>query len=83
MDTSTSMLLTGLVVTGGQIAKGNGISIKIIVAVLFLAMVLSVMGDANSELSKKFGLLILVVAVFAYGPAIIKGTGLADKKKKK
>lgn len=82
MDTSTSTLLTGLIVLGGQVSNGKGIDLKIIIAVLFMAIMLSVMGEGNAKFAQKFGLLILVCAVFGYGPAILKSTGLSGSKKK-
>lgn len=79
MDTTTSALLTGLIVTGGQVANGKGISIKVVIAVLFLAMILSLMSNANDTLARKFGILILVGATFAYAPAIVDKLGLGKK----
>lgn len=81
MDTSTSTLLTGLVVTGGQVADGKGVSLHVIVAVLFVAIVLSLMGEANAKLAQQFAALILVAALFTYGPAILKGLGLSKAAK--
>lgn len=82
MDTTTSSLLTGVIVVSGQVANGKGVNMSVVIAVLFLAMVLSIMGDANSDLARKFGLLILIVALFANGPAILKGLNIGGSKKK-
>lgn len=82
MDTTTSTLLTGLVVVGGNVAKGKGVSVQIVIAVLFLAMMFSIMGDSNPPLAQHFALLILVVAVVANAPAILDGLNVGGKKKK-
>lgn len=79
MDTSTSTLMTGLIVTGGQVSQGKGVDLKVVLSVLFLAIMLSVIGDSNAKFAQRFGLLILVGAVFAYAPSIIKGVGLNSK----
>lgn len=83
MDTTTSTLLSGLIVIGGQVSEGKGVSLKIIIAVLFMAMMLSVMGEGNAKFAQKFGLLILVCAVFGYGPSILDKTGLTTSKAQK
>lgn len=77
MDTSTSALLTGVVVTAGKWSSGDGISVRTVLGAIFLAIILTVMNEANEKFARQFGVLILVGAVFRYAPKIIEKTGLA------
>lgn len=79
MDTSTSALLTGTIVTAGQWANGKGITARVVLGAMFLAIILTVLSNANEKLARQFGLLILVGAVFMYAPAITKSSKLAKK----
>lgn len=83
MDTSTSALLTSVLVVSGQWANGKGITTRVVLGGIFLAIVLSVMSNANEKLAKQFGLLILVGAVITYVPTILTKTGIGKPEAKK
>lgn len=83
MDTSTSALLTGVIVTAGQWSNGKGVTARVILGSCFLALVLSVLSEANEKLAKQFGLVILVTAVLHYGVSVTDSMGLTNTKKKK
>lgn len=76
MDTSTSALLTGVIVTAGQWSQGKGLTVRVILSAVFLAIMLTVLSQANEKLAKQFALLILVGAVITYTPSIIEKSGL-------
>jgi hypothetical protein len=81
MDPLNSVVLTGAVVTAGKWAKGDSLSINTVVGAGFLAIGLSVMNGSAPELAGKFATLVLVVALFMYGPALAWRAGLIDHKK--
>jgi hypothetical protein len=81
MEPLNSAVLTGAVVTGGMWAQGKGLTIRTVVGAGTLAIGLALMQDSAPQLASKFALLVLVVALFMYGPAIAWRAGLIDHKK--
>jgi hypothetical protein len=79
MNTTSSVVLTGVVVTTGQWSQGKSVTMRIVVGASALALALAIMSGSNEELAEKFGALILLLALFTYLPSIIKKTGLAKK----
>lgn len=78
MDTTSSVVLTGVIVTVGQWAKKDGkISIKLVVGILFLAITLAAIEAGNEKLARQFAALILVGAALTYVVPITKKLGLA------
>lgn len=75
MDTTTSAVATVVITATGQWAKGKPISVKLVVALMVLAISLSAMESANEELAKKFAVLILVAALMANVIPITKKLG--------
>jgi hypothetical protein len=82
MDTSSSVLLTAIIVTAGQWANGKGLTVRIALAAVFLALMLSVIGETQPKFSRQFALLILVSATLAYAPIIIQKSGLSKRSAK-
>lgn len=76
MNSTSSVVLTGVVVGAGRWANDKPITITVVVSVTFLAIILAVMSEADADFGSKMGLLVLVAAVFTYGPAIVKKAGL-------
>lgn len=76
MNTTSTVVLTGVVVTAGRWSQGKGLTMRIVVGGTFLAIALAAMAEANADLASKFGLLVLAVAVLTYGVDIAKKTGL-------
>lgn len=83
MDTSTSALLTGVIVVAGQWASGKGVTARVVVGACFLAIILTVLSEANEKLAKQFGILILVTATLTYGVSVTDKMGLTKKNGKK
>jgi hypothetical protein len=77
MNTTASVVLTGVVVTAGRWSKGQGITTKVVVGAGFLTVALAAMSQVNAGLAQQFGLLVLIGAVLVYGVDIAKKTGLA------
>jgi hypothetical protein len=77
IDTTTSAVATGVIVTVGQWAKEDkGPSIKVIVGMLFLAYFLTLLSAGNEKLGSQFAALILTGAIFVYAIPITKKLGL-------
>lgn len=75
MNTTTSTVLTAVIVTTGQWSQGKSLSIRIFVGMGMVAIFLAVIAEADAEMAQKFGALILIAAVFLYGPSITKKLG--------
>lgn len=81
IDTTNSAVLTGVVVTAGRWANNKPLEMRVVVGAAFLALGLAGLSAVNDELARNFGVLILVAALFAYGPAIIDKTGITKGAK--
>jgi hypothetical protein len=66
-----------IVVVAGRWAKGEDVSIKIVVGGTFLAVTLAVMSNANEQLASKFALAILVTVLLTYMVPIAKKAGFS------
>lgn len=77
MNTTTSAVASGVIVAFGTWAQEKPLTIKIAIGTGGVALILSLMSQANEELAQKFGMLILLAAAFAYLPAIVKKLGLS------
>lgn len=75
MDTTTSVVATGVVVTVGEWASEKRLGIKVFVGLAAVAIFLSVMQAGNDKLAQQFATLILVSAVLIYGVPIGKKLG--------
>jgi len=79
MDTTTSVVLTGVVVFAGQWAEKNkGPSIKIVVGGLVLAVMLSAISQSNEKIGQQFALLVLIGALLKYVIPISKKLGFTE-----
>jgi phosphatidylglycerophosphate synthase len=77
IDTTTSAVAIGVIVTTGQWAKtGEPPKIKVIVGMLFMAYFLALLSAGNQKLGSQFAALILVGAVLAYAIPITRKLGL-------
>lgn len=83
MDTTTAIVLTGIVVTTGQWAQTNkGPSIKIVVGAMVAGAFLATMSNANEALASKYAVAILVGATLTYAEPIAVKLGYAKAPKK-
>jgi hypothetical protein len=75
MDTTTSAVATVVITAAGRWAQNKPFSMKLVVALLILALSLSALESANEQLAKKFAVLILVAALLANVIPITKKMG--------
>jgi hypothetical protein len=73
MDTTTSVVATGIVVFVGQWAKKDeGPGIKLVVGTMALAIFLSFISQMNEKLGSQFAVLILIGALLTYAQPIFR-----------
>lgn len=75
-STTNAVVLTGAIVVGGYWANDRKLSIRLAVGGTVLMLALAAMNEADPGLASKFAVLIVVAALFMYGPSIAKKTGL-------
>jgi hypothetical protein len=73
MNTTTTVVGTGIVVAAGRWSQGKGVEMRTFVGVGVLAIFLAIMGEGNAKLAQQFGALVLVAAVLIYAIPISKG----------
>jgi hypothetical protein len=76
MNTTNAVVLTGVLVVGGKWAQGTNLNIRIAIGIWALSLFLAVMNESEPELASKFAILVVLGALFLYGPAIVKKIGL-------
>jgi hypothetical protein len=72
MDTTTSVVATGIVVTLGRWVEERDIPFKIFVGFGLMLLFLTVIQSANQKFAEQFALLIFVASLFYYAPAIAR-----------
>jgi hypothetical protein len=75
MDTTTSVVATGLVVGVGRWSQEKPVTIKMFVGLGATAIFLAVIAASDEGLASKFSLLLLISAVLYYGVPIGKKLG--------
>lgn len=80
MDTTTSVVATGIVVTAGTWTSGKELSFKTFVGFGVMTVILTVMQSANQRFAEQFATLILVAACFYYAVPIAKSLGYGKGK---
>lgn len=77
VSASGSMVLTGVTVVAGQWSKGNLLPARAVIGLGFTAIVIALLSEADPEFGAQFALLVLIGAIFVYGPSIAKKLGVA------
>lgn len=67
MKTTTSVVLTGVVVSAGHIAQDKKIPPTMFVGLGIVALVLAALGESNASFAETFGALMVVAALLYYG----------------
>ncbi len=75
ISATSSIVVAGVVSVAGQYAENRKIEVKTFVGIGVLALFISTIGEANTQFTDKFALLILVAALMYYGPKIAKSLG--------
>lgn len=78
--TTSSVVATAAIVTVGKWSQDETLDVKVVGGGAFLALGLALLDRANPTLASRFALLILVVAMFMYVPAIAYEAGLTKRK---
>lgn len=76
MNVTNAAVLTGVIVVAGHWAQDKQLNVRIAIGTGGLAIGLAIMNDSAPDLASKFATLIVIAAVFLYGPAIVKKAGL-------
>ena len=71
-----SLALTGVVVATGRWSKDQTLAARPVVGLAFAAIAIALLSEADPEFGAQFAFLILVGALFVYGPSIAKKVGL-------
>jgi hypothetical protein len=74
------MITTTVIVVVGQWSQDKPITARIVVGGGVASLALSVMNESAPQVASRFALLLLVIALFTYGPAIAWKFGLLDHK---
>lgn len=78
MDTNNAVIGTAAIVIVGTWAQDKPVSVRIVVGGMFAAIGLSLLNEASPKLAGRFAMLILIVAMFEYVPAIAYKAGLIN-----
>lgn len=73
MNTTNAAVGTGAIVVLGRWSEGDGVEMRIVVGVVFLAVALAILPE---RLAMPFAWLILAAATFRYVPGIVGKTGI-------
>ena len=76
MNTTSAVVLTGIVAAAGQWAQNKPLTIKTAVGGGILILMLAGLNEIDAGLAGKLAVLILVGALLMYGPAIFKKAGV-------
>jgi hypothetical protein len=76
MDPVPAAFVTGAVATLGRWSKGKPIDIRLVVGIVFMAIMLAGLAQINRPLSRSFGVLVVVSTLLVYGRDIVKKAGL-------
>lgn len=75
MDTTTATATSIVVVIAGRWAQDKPISGTVVVGGAALALFLAVLDNVDSGLASKFGLAVLLTALFTYGVPLARKLG--------
>ncbi len=82
-STTNAVLLTGVLVTGGQWAEGKPLTPRVVIASGVLALFLATLSEANPGLGSRFALLILVAAFLRYAVPIFSKLNLGKENRRR
>jgi len=71
MNPIPAAILTATITTLGRWAKGKGMTVDTVVGLVFLAVFLAALEQANAKLARAFGALIVVSVAIVHLPAIL------------
>lgn len=71
-------LFVGALTYLGRTARGESMSIKVVVGIGGLALTLSLLEQADKKLAQQFGYLVILATLLAHWQVIVKASGLAS-----
>lgn len=72
----SSAIITGGIVTTENLITEHKLSFRQLAGVGIYVIVLAMINEVNSDLAAKFGLVVMITAVFLYAPKIINTLGV-------
>jgi len=81
MNPVVTAVVAGAIIVAGKWAKGKSPTVDNAVGIGGIAIILSLLEQANKRLATAFAWLILLSLTIAYLPDIVKGAGLSGDKK--
>lgn len=76
MDTTNAAVGIALLTVAGRWSQGKKLDIRVGIGMAGLALGLAAINQSQPEIASKLALLVLLSAVFLYGPAIARKAGL-------
>lgn len=80
MNTTNAVVMTGGLAVLGRWSEGDGVDVRLMVAIVILALMLS---SFPEKIAQPLAYLMLAAVLFKYGPAIIDKTGVREARPKK
>lgn len=77
MNSVVTALVVGIITYLGRVARGKQMSIDLVVGIGGLAVALALVEQADKELAKKFGLLVVLGVLLAHWQIIVKAAGFS------
>lgn len=71
MNTATSVVIAGGLAALGTWVRDKQVTFKMVIGIGMLALFLSVIAEYNAEFAQQMAVLVLVGAVFMYGPELM------------
>lgn len=76
MDPLPAAFVTAAVATAGRWSKDKTVDMRLVIGLVFLAVMLAGLAQLNRPLSRSFGALVVVSTLLVYGRDIVKKAGL-------
>lgn len=76
MNPTSAIVLAGGLVALGKWSKGQKLDMHFVISASFVAITLTVLAEINDKFARAMSVLILVAALYAYGPSIVTKAGL-------
>ena len=75
MNSVITALVVGVITYLGRVARGKQMSIDLVVGIGGLAVALALVEQADKDLAKKFGLLVIIGVLLAHWQVIVSAAG--------
>lgn len=77
MDTTSWLLLAGLVVVAGRWSQGKGMDVPAVVALTLVAAMVAILAQIQPKIANLMTILVVVVVTLTYGESILTKVRLA------